>query len=115
MPYAPNKPCASCHRQLVPSGRIRCEACDLRYSRTRNSARGGSGWTWAQWIREVIARDGGCVLGGPHGMGDEARLVVDHIRPIADGGQTVMENLRTLCLLHHKLITKAWRIARAAR
>lgn len=29
--------------------------------------------------------------------GDEARLVVDHIRPLASGGVTAIHNLQTLC------------------
>ena len=44
----------------------------------------------------VMRRDGFvCVLCG--NTGRDAKLVVDHIVPVAAGGGTDMENLRTLC------------------
>lgn len=46
---------------------------------------------------KVLKRDGfRCVICGATAR-DGVKLHVDHIRPIAKGGKTVMENLRTLC------------------
>ena len=45
---------------------------------------------------KIMRRDGfKCVLCGRDA--DDEKLVVDHIHPIARGGKTIMENLRTLC------------------
>jgi 5-methylcytosine-specific restriction endonuclease McrA len=42
-------------------------------------------------------------------------LEVDHIVELQDGGQTVMENLRTMCLESHKVKTKLMKTARFER
>lgn len=49
--------------------------------------------SWMEIRKRVIARDGGqCRL-----CPCRTNLQVDHIRPVARGGQTVMHNLWTLC------------------
>jgi 5-methylcytosine-specific restriction endonuclease McrA len=51
----------------------------------------------------IIARDGGCVDGGPH----TGRLEVDHIIPLSAGGTNGPANLVTRCELHHRAKTRA--------
>lgn len=82
----------------------RCPACTRARGQQRNAARGGSGWAWQRWRAAVIARDGGCVA--PGGGGCAGPLRVDHILPLAAGGGTEMDNLRTLCLKHHRSVTR---------
>lgn len=74
---------------------------ELARSRRYHTARAGSGWAW-QAIRErIIARDGGCVMAGPH----SGPLRVDHIVPLSRGGTNEDSNLRALCLDHHRRVT----------
>jgi len=52
----------------------------------------------------VFVRDGGrCTFEGPGGMRCESRkgLEVDHIRPVAAGGNNNLSNLRLLCAAHN--------------
>lgn len=51
-----------------------------------------------QLAAKVIVRDGGCVDPPPH----RGRLEADHLVPVAEGGQTTMENLVTRCMLHNR-------------
>lgn len=46
---------------------------------------------------EILKRDGFKCQTCGHTKDDGAKLHVDHIRPVSDGGLTVRENLRTLC------------------
>lgn len=89
----------------IPRG-SRCTVHHREYLRTKqqrsNAQRGGSGWVWSGIRAQVIARDGGCVMTGDHA----GPLRVDHIRPLASGGSNDLANLRTLCLAHHRSVTK---------
>ena len=93
------KSCTYC-RNIVAKG-SRCAACEQRRKGEQRAARGGSGWQWSAIRREVLERDGGCVMAGRH----EGALEVDHIVPIAQGGTNALANLRTLCVRHHDLVT----------
>ena len=67
---------------------------------------------WPYLRRLVRRRDRWkCVLCGK-GRREGRRLEVDHITELQDGGQTVMENLRTLCLFCHRAKTAAERLRR---
>ncbi len=61
-------------------------------------------------IRQAVCeRDGGrCTFTGPDGTlcGSEWHLEIDHIVPLAKGGQTTVANLRTLCRRHNQLEAK---------
>lgn len=92
--------CLDC-RNLVAKG-SRCAACQRKRKGEQHAARGGSGWEWSAIRREVLDRDGGCVMAGRH----EGGLEVDHIVPIAQGGTNAHANLRTLCVRHHDLVTR---------
>lgn len=49
--------------------------------------------------RVVLGRDDyTCQACGFDGHGRERALTVDHIRPVADGGNSKLWNLQTLCL-----------------
>jgi 5-methylcytosine-specific restriction endonuclease McrA len=55
--------------------------------------------------RQVWERDGGrCafVSADGHRCGGTVRLEVDHIRPVAQGGERTLENLRLLCRAHNQ-------------
>ena len=57
----------------------------------------------------VCERDGGrCTFTGPDGTrcGSEWHLEIDHIVPLAKGGATTVNNLRTLCRRHNQLEAK---------
>ena len=58
-------------------------------------------------IRQAVCeRDGGrCTFTGPDGTccGSEWHLELDHIVPLAKGGQTTVANLRTSCRRHNQL------------
>lgn len=61
-------------------------------------------------IRDAVyARDGGCCsyvsMSGRRCEG-RAFIALDHIHPVALGGGNSPENLRNLCRLHHKLVTR---------
>lgn len=57
----------------------------------------GDRWEWMAVRQKVIERDGGkCRL-----CKCTENLQVDHIRPVAKGGQTTMSNLWTLCAPCH--------------
>lgn len=66
--------------------------------RTKEQAYG----TYTDWMKirsEIIQRDGGkCRV-----CGSTENLQVDHIRPVARGGQTTKANLWTLCARHHAM------------
>jgi hypothetical protein len=60
--------------------------------------------------QEVYSRDGGCCSYKSSQTKIKCQskhlLQYDHIRPLAFGGQTTVDNLRLLCFQHHKLITE---------
>lgn len=59
----------------------------------------GSYSDWMKIREEVLQRDGRrCRV-----CGATENLQVDHIRPVAKGGQTIRSNLWTLCAYHHSL------------
>ncbi|MEQ1834608.1 MAG: HNH endonuclease [Candidatus Eisenbacteria bacterium] len=61
-------------------------------------------------VRQAVCeRDGArCAYVGPDGTrcGSEWHLEFDHIVPLAEGGQTVASNLRTLCRRHNQMEAK---------
>jgi 5-methylcytosine-specific restriction endonuclease McrA len=55
--------------------------------------------------REVVRRDGGrCTFVGPDGRrcGSRVRLELDHVTPLARGGETSVANLRLRCRTHNQ-------------
>ena len=50
----------------------------------------------------LLARDTECALPGCH---NQHRLEIDHIKPIAEGGPTSLDNLARLCRPHHHMKT----------
>jgi 5-methylcytosine-specific restriction endonuclease McrA len=66
--------------------------------RSKEKAYGSYG-DWMKLRAAVIARDGGKC----RKCGSTEHLQVDHIRPVAKGGLSVMRNLWTLCAYHHSL------------
>ena len=85
---------ASCHpeRQLLAKGL--CKAC---YRRAHGGKSGGHSINKKQRFR-ILLRDGfRCVYCG-RGPSNEVRLVVDHVTPVAKGGMTTDENLKTACV-----------------
>jgi 5-methylcytosine-specific restriction endonuclease McrA len=58
-------------------------------------------------VRDVVFRrdDGQCTFVAPNGTRCQCRrgLEVDHIKPFANGGTTVLSNLRLLCGGHNRL------------
>ncbi|HXV14196.1 MAG TPA: HNH endonuclease signature motif containing protein [Candidatus Krumholzibacteria bacterium] len=54
----------------------------------------------------VFARDGSrCPFVGPNGKrcGSRSALQIDHIKPVARGGASTLDNLRLLCAYHNRL------------
>ena len=72
--------------------------------RARRSAADGR-YIPAEIRREVRVRDGGrCTFVSEHGKRCESRtrLEMDHVVPVACGGQTTTDNLRLLCRAHNQ-------------
>jgi hypothetical protein len=94
----PGSFCTVCRRR-IPTG-SRCAQHRTRSPSSRAWSQPG-----APLIREqVLERDGRCVR-----CGATQELEVDHIRPVALGGKTTPENLRTLCRECHRASHKlAW-------
>ncbi|GEJ56829.1 HNH endonuclease [Anaeromyxobacter diazotrophicus] len=69
--------------------------------------------------RAVWARDGGCcqwpvASGGV--CGSTTRLELDHVLPVARGGESTVENLRVVCRVHNQLAAREFfGVARMAR
>jgi 5-methylcytosine-specific restriction endonuclease McrA len=60
-------------------------------------------------VRAVHARDGGrCTYVGTNGHRCDARsfLELDHIIPVAKGGESTLENLRLRCRAHNQLAAR---------
>ena len=107
--------CLDCDR-LIRKG-SRCTACAKRRTQFKAAhRRGGLSTTEYEALRQqVLQRDGGCTarpgikrLGinpqptaGDCGLLLYGALVVDHIVPLVNGGESVLDNLRTLCHAHH--------------
>lgn len=49
------------------------------------------------------------------GMRAGARANFDHVVPFSEGGETIVENIRTLCEVCHKSRTSQWHKERAAK
>lgn len=59
----------------------------------------------AEVFREVDKRDKRkCVI-----CGSSNKIEYDHIKPFSEGGLTIIENIRTLCINCHKKRTLNWR------
>ena len=54
---------------------------------------------------QVFARDKRCTYVGPNGKrcGSVHVLQIDHIKPVARGGASTIDNLRLLCAHHNRL------------
>src|SRR5678815_2689189 len=59
----------------------------------------------AQVRDQVFVRDSRCTFVGPDGQqcGSMHVLQIDHIRPVARGGASTIDNLRVLCAYHNRL------------
>src|SRR6185436_2701448 len=59
----------------------------------------------AQVRDQVFVRDSQCTFVGPDGQqcGSMHVLQIDHIRPVARGGASTIDNLRVLCAYHNRL------------
>jgi len=69
---------------------------------TASDVRKSSDWKW--WRAEAIIRDNyecrSCGIKG--GRKGDAKLEAHHITPVSDGGETTLENLKTLCRPCHR-------------
>ena len=96
--------------ELVSSGR--CPTHTRSRDRSDAWARGtaahrGYDWTWTKLRNRYIQANPLCELCDRAGK-TEVGMVVDHIRPLAQGGERLnAENLQTLCLSCHARKTKA--------
>ena len=77
---------------------------EVESPRARRSAADGR-YVPAEIRREVWRRDGGtCTFVGEKGQrcGSRTRVELDHVIPVAKGGQTTVGNLRLLCSTHNQ-------------
>ena len=100
--------------ELVLSGR--CPTHATEYLRARNRRREQTGDTHSHGRvagrrrRAALRRDPICRL-----CGGEVSTEADHVVPIADGGEDVVENMQGLCHGCHREKTNAERAARGGR
>ena len=86
--------------------------------RDKQAKRGGSGSEWQKTRRRIFARDNGqCQLADEtcDPILDISDAHIDHIKALADGGETHDFNLRVLCVHHHRLKTRYETAARIER
>lgn len=100
---SPSRPCAApwCPN-LQP-----CQVHPVTRTHNQNAQRGGSGWAWQRIRRRILERDGYrcCYCGG-------AAEQVDHVRELADRGDSTDANLIAVCRPCHQTKTNAARKAR---
>lgn len=120
LPRGPNGRalCRRCLQEVPVGRRTFCSGAQMvtrwaGYGKPRVLVAPGSGCVHEHMVRSnpgyarkcVLARDGGrcaeCLMVDPY-------WEMDHVTPVAEGGGSCgLENLRTLCRVHHRLATAA--------
>jgi 5-methylcytosine-specific restriction protein A len=104
MPRSPRKPCRQLGcPNLVDKGKGYCETCRPKADKIDRNHRGsaaerGYDHTWNRLRNMYLRNNPLCVMCDK----PEPARVVDHIVPLAQGGERLAEsNLQSLCLTHH--------------
>ena len=113
--------CRWCSREVEPPRRTFCSGRPARVTRGGAVREPGGGCVHEWMIRrdpgyarlQVLARDQRrCWICGEVDL----RWEMDHILPVAEGGGSCgLSNLRTLCRVHHLLVTRELRARLAVR
>lgn len=95
MPRAP-KQCATC-RVVIAAGTYCGQCKPVPFEKAKARWRSERPGNWERLRRYVLRRDRGrCVVCDAPGN------QVDHVKPVAEGGDWTVQNLQVLCEEHHK-------------